>query len=83
MNQQIENLFTDASRLVTALKLRVANRKTKAEKRLRPTYGDNWEMIYLEELRKEANLAQIQLQMCNMSSYEVAEWIYNLENNSK
>lgn len=83
MNQQIENLFTDASKLVTAVKLRVANRKTKAEKRLRPIHGNDWEMVYLEELRKENNLAQIQLQMCNMSSYEVAEWIYNLENNSK
>lgn len=74
-----DKLFKSASNTLKAVMLRTHLNKQKAEKRLRPLYGDGWDLEYLKELEKEAAISQLQLQICNMDNRDIAEWVYNLQ----
>lgn len=77
--EQTEELFTNASSYQKAALLRVKREKSLAKKRLYPVHGEKWEEAYTKELKRKAKISQLELQLSQMDSREIAEWIYELQ----
>ncbi|CAM0108177.1 hypothetical protein VPH166E361_0081 [Vibrio phage 166E36-1] len=85
--EQTEKLFDSQKGLVSDYKkaqlLRVKREKSLAKKRLYPIHGDDWEKVFQLELKRAANISRLELQITQMDSLEIAEWIYELQEKLK
>ena len=81
--EQAANLFASkkqfASRYQKAELLRTEAKKSLAKKRLYPLHGDDWEKVFQVELKRAADISSLELQIAQMDSREIAEWIYELQ----
>jgi len=81
--EQTEKLFASQKGLVSDYKkaqlLRIKREKSLAKKRLYPIHGDDWEKVFQLELKRAANISRLELQITQMDSREIAEWVYELQ----
>ena len=81
--EQSEELFTHkrdfAAKVKEARVLRVKRQKSLAKKRLYPIHGEDWEKVFQEELSRASDISTLELQLSQMDSREIAEWIYELK----
>ena len=77
--EQTEELFANASSYQKAVILRIKREKSLAKKRLYPIHGDDWEKVFQAELKRAADISSPELQLSQIDSREIAEWIYELQ----
>lgn len=81
--EQAEELFTRkrefAAKVKEARMLCIKREKSLAKKRLYPIHGEDWEKVFQSELKRKAKISQLELQIIQMDSREIAEWIYELQ----
>ena len=81
--EQAEELFTRkrefAAKVKEAGMLCIKREKSLAKERLYPIHGDNWEKVFQSELKRAADISSLELQISQMDSLEIAEWIYELQ----
>ena len=53
--------------------------KALAKNLLYPTFGNDWESVYNATLERKAKISQLELQISQMGSREIAEWVYELQ----
>ena len=68
-----------AAKVKEAELLRTEAKKSLAKKRLYPIHGEDWEKVFQAELKRAADISSLELQLSQMDSREIAEWIYELQ----
>ncbi|CAH9012340.1 conserved hypothetical protein [Vibrio phage 495E54-1] len=58
--------------------IKTYNKRLDSKRRLEPVHGDDWVRVYRDSLREDAELFQLELQISNMPTKEVALWIHKL-----
>ena len=81
--EQAKKLFARkrefAAKVKGARHLRVKREKSLAKKRLYPIHGEDWEKVFQAELKRAADISSPELQLSQIDSREIAEWIYELQ----
>ena len=87
LQEHFEKIFASIDESISdfqkAKLLRTEAKKSLAKKRLYPIHGDDWEKVFQSELKRAAGISRLELQISQMDSREIAEWIYELKGKFK